>query len=226
MPKTPSQFSLVMDASNPACFTGVLDPNNQWLAHKSVEGPALETLFTEVEVVLQEAKIPLQGISRFIYCEGPGSTLGLRLAAMAIRTWRSLHHETLPCYAYNGLQLAAHCLLRDDPSLTEALLVADWKKDAWNAVTLQEGQVSACKPINNATLEDWKGSKYHLPQRKGWQAPPSETATLHYNPERLDEIMDAPGLLQPVNSPEPFASAPVNFQKWIPDRHRAPATDA
>ncbi|NCG08554.1 MAG: hypothetical protein GWO81_03135 [Verrucomicrobia bacterium] len=226
MPKTTPQFSLGIDASNPACFAGLLDRDNNWLAHKSIEGPALETLFAEVETVLSRAKLPLQAIPRYLYCEGPGSPLGLRLAAMAIQTWRTLQDGSPPCLAYDSLQLAAHCLRLDHPDLSEALLVADWKKDTWNAVTLEKGQVNACKPIPQAYLEAWEGPRYHLPQRKGWQAPPSNAVALRYTPEHLDKLIDSHGLLRAVDSPEPFASAPANFQNWVPERHRAPAPDA
>jgi tRNA threonylcarbamoyladenosine biosynthesis protein TsaB len=226
MPKKPFQFSLVIDASNPACFTGILDQDNNWLAHKSIEGPALETIFAEVQSVLSEATLSLQAIDRYIYCEGPGSTLGLRLAAMAIKTWHALHHESPPCFTYNSLQLAAHCLRLDEPKLHEAILIADWKKDTWNSVILKKGAVSTCKPILQTDLHEMEEPRYHLPQRKGWQAPPSNAATLNYSPERLDDLIDSHELLRHVDSPLPFASAPANYQKWVPDRHRAPAPDA
>lgn len=226
MSKKAPQFSLVIDASNPACFTGILDEDNNWLAYQSIEGPALETLFTEVQSVLSEAKLSLKAITRYIYCEGPGSTLGLRLAAMAIKTWRALHHEPPPCYAYNSLQLAAQCLRLDAPHLQEAILIADWKKDTWNSVSLHNGQITACKPIPQTDLKEIKEPQYHLPQRKGWQPPPSNATTLTYTPERLNQLIDSPGLLRSVDSPLPFTSAPANFQKWTPDRHRAPAPDA
>lgn len=226
MPNKPPQFTLVMDASNPACFIGLLDRNHSWLAHRSIEGPALETIFPSLEAILSEVKINTGAIDRYLYCEGPGSTLGLRLAAMAIRTWRALQPEPPPCLAYNSLRLAANCLLLDEPTLTDALLVADWKKDTWNAVIFEKGQITTCEPITAAALEAWKGPSYHLPQRKGWQSPPPHATTLRYTPERLNEMIDIPGFLQGVDSPKPFASTPPNFQKWIPGRHRVPSTDA
>lgn len=226
MPNTSAPFTLVIDASNPACFAGILDSKQNWLAYQSIEGPTLETLFSEVETVLSEAKLSLEAITRYLYCEGPGSTLGLRLAAMAVRTWRALHATTPPCFTYNSLQLAAHCLKLDQPNLSEALIVADWKKDTWNAVSLKNGTIQACKPIPQTTLEEWKPSPYHLPQRKGWQAPPNGAITLPYTPERIHELINTPGFLRAVDTPTPFASAPSQFQKWIPDRHRATPPNA
>ncbi|CAI8264538.1 MAG: Uncharacterised protein [Opitutia bacterium UBA7350] len=226
MAQTPAQFTLVIDTSNPVCFAGILDAKHHWLAYQSNEGPALEILFSKVETVLTEAELSLNEITSYLYCEGPGSTLGLRLAAMAIKTWRALHVRQPPCFAYHSLQLAAHCLKKDQPKLLNALIVADWKKDTWNAVFIKQGVVATGKTISQAKLEAWQGSVYHLPQRKGWQAPPSDAITMPYTPERIHELIDAPRFLRPVDIPVPFASAPSNFQKWIPDRHRAFSPDA
>ena len=226
MPNTTPQYTLVMDASNPNCFAGILDAENEWLAHQSTEGVALETIFKQVEHVLSKSDIHLPQIERFLYCGGPGSTLGLRLAAMAIRTWRALHKTPPPCYAYNSLQLAGNCLLLDEPDLADALLVADWKKGLWNALVLQKNKPLECTPIDENFLENWEGPSFHLPQRKGWQAPPPNARTLIYQPERLNSVIDTPGFLKAVDTPTPFVGAASNFQKWTPDRHRAPNSHA
>lgn len=215
-------ISLVVDASNPVIFTGILDASGKWLAQANNEGMALEVIFPAIEKHLRVSEIELAVIDRYLYCEGPGSTLGLRLVAMALETWRRLTPKQPSLYAYNSLQFVAACLLLDSPEINDTLIVADWKKGAWNAVYIRDHKIQETMPVEQAELDDWKGLRFHLPQRKGWQAPPANATTLHYDPSRLPEVLKNNELLRTVDSVELFASTGPSFQKWTPDRHRAP----
>jgi tRNA threonylcarbamoyladenosine biosynthesis protein TsaB len=217
-----SEISLVVDASNPAIFTGILDASGKWLAQSTNEGMALEVIFPAIEKNLHASEIELAAIDRYLYCEGPGSTLGLRLVAMALETWRRLTPKQPSLHSYNSLQFVAACLQLDAPETNDALIVADWKKDAWNAVYIRNQKIQETAPIEQAELDHWEGARFHLPQRKGWQAPPANATTLHYDPTRLPEVLDNGHPLRSVDSVELFASAGPSFQKWTPDRHRAP----
>jgi tRNA threonylcarbamoyladenosine biosynthesis protein TsaB len=226
MPDKDRKISLVIDASHPACFAGMLDGSDRWLAKRAAEGPALESLFPVIEGILSESSCAIEQVKRFIFCEGPGSTLGLRLAAMALKTWRALQPTPPSLLGYNSLEFAAACLLQDQADLKNALLVADWKKDAWNALKIENGKTAAIQVITQSELDGAKAPVFHLPQRKGWQAPPANATTLTYEPKRLCEVLNHPGLLHVIEEPIPHASAPPNFQKWTPDRHRAPISNA
>ncbi len=216
---SPTAPTLVIDGSGSAVFAGVLGQDGNWLAQSEQDGAPLESLFPSVETTLEAAQLTLADLRSFIYCEGPGSVLGLRLCAMAIETWSRLHPESAHYFAYNSLQLTAALICVDTAGLDNALLVSDWKKGAWNAVQIQNGQPGPTEVADDATIANWTGPLYHLPQRKGWQKPPANATPVQYSPQRLAEILHLP---KPTQSIELYASGINVFQKWTPERHRAP----
>ena len=220
---TVNKASLVIDGSGSSVFAGLLDAENQWLAKVSRDGTPLEELFSVVKLALTESGLSLTDIGSYIYCEGPGSVLGLRLCAMAIETWTRIYPQSTQYYKYNSLQLSAYALLHAKPDLQDALIVADWKKGAWNALYMRGRDVGAAEVIDDASLSDWEDLIYHLPQRKGWQSPPEKVQTLRYDPSILDTISDASGLIQMTDRIELYNSGINTFQKWTPNRHRAQA---
>ena len=219
----PNAPTLVIDGSGSTVFAGVLGQDGQWLASSEQAGAPLESLFPTVEATLEAAQCSLPDIRSFIYCEGPGSVLGLRLCAMAIETWSRLYPESANYYAYNSLQLTAALTCADTPGLDNALLVSDWKKGAWNAVKINQGHPGPTEVADDAMIAEWAGPLYHLPQRKGWQKPPPGATTVDYTPLRLPEALDR---LKSTEGVELYASGINVFQKWTPERHRAPTPQA
>ncbi|HCJ11693.1 MAG: hypothetical protein A2Y14_03920 [Verrucomicrobia bacterium GWF2_51_19] len=69
------------------------------------ETPTLESLFQLIDSLLQTHALSLDRLGAIVYCEGPGSTLGIRIACMAIRTWKMLF-PTLKIYSYRNLECA------------------------------------------------------------------------------------------------------------------------
>lgn len=223
LPSHPKYPALVIDASGSSVFTGILASEQQWLAKAELSGAPLEMLFPAVEEVLQLAQLKLAQVRSFIYCEGPGSILGLRLCAMAIETWTHLYPDAAPCFAYNSLQLSAALLVKDVALPTHALLVSDWKKGAWNAVHITRGVISCTSVVEQAELEDWQSALYHLPQRKGWQTPPAQANSLQFAPERLHEVLNTTVRLRPTQGVELYSNGVNTFAKWNGQRHRMPA---
>jgi tRNA threonylcarbamoyladenosine biosynthesis protein TsaB len=212
--------ALVIDGSGGSVFAGVLDGGG-WLAKAERAGAPLENLFPTVEEALRAADLRLADIRGYLYCEGPGSVLGLRLCAMAIETWTRLHPASAQLQKYNSLRLCALSLLQDAPDLEDALIVADWKKGAWNALKITGGTAGSAEVIDDEALAAWGGALYHLPQRKGWQSPPAGAETLAYDPARIAELRAHPQLLQPTEGVQLHNTGINTFQKWTPTRHRA-----
>lgn len=218
----PTTPSLVIDGSGSAVFAGVLGPGGNWLAEEQREGAALETLFPLLDHVLRETGQTIGGMREFVYCKGPGSVLGLRLCAMAIETWRRLDPGPRPCLAYGSLQLTAALLLQDNPALTNALLVADWRKNAWHAVRIRADAPAPLEVMNDQDLARWTGPVFHLHRRKGWQSPPANARTLPYAPERLPEVLGAPGFLEQTDSVKLADLGAATFRKWDARPHGPP----
>lgn len=213
------KIELVIDCAGSNIFVGVLDHKNQWKSQISCEGTALENLFPSVKAALKDASINLSNLSGFVYCEGPGSVLGLRLCAMAIETWRRLYPNSSELYKYNSLQLSSLILLEDNADLKEALIVSDWKKGAWNSIQIRATSTEKVKVIDDDALTSWNGKLYHLPQRKGWQSPPLKAKTLLYSPERISELGLHTAVFKATDQVEIYNNAVNTFQKWTPSRH-------
>lgn len=219
-----SSPALVIDGSSPCFFGGVFGLDGCWLALEKAAEPALESLFDTVEAVLEKAGLELSQIRTFVYCEGPGSVLGLRLCAMAIETWRHIHSAPSKLYGYNSLQFVAAALVQKEDKQAESLLITDWKKDYWNSLKILPGAVGEVHPIHASELAEWQGPLYHLPARKGWQKPPANAIEICYEPECLTQLLQFPGLLQARDQVELYNSGTNTFQKWTPERHRAPTS--
>ena len=213
------RVALVIDGSGATVFAGLLGTDGKWLSQITQKSTPLEGLFPAVEAVLRSAQCQISDVHDFIYCEGPGSVLGLRLCAMAIQTWGHLCKPDVHYFAFNSLELMAALILLDSPDINHALLVSDWKKDAWNSVFIKEGQPGTITVLDHQAVRNWeKEHLFYLPQRKGWQKAPENAITLEYSPHRLPEAMQ---LLKETKKIELYASNINVFQKWIPQRHRA-----
>ena len=79
---------------------GVLS-GGRWVGQGLSPDGALEGLFGCVEVALAEAKLKLSDIRSFALCVGPGSVLGIRIAALAVSSWSAL--EPRPIFVWESL---------------------------------------------------------------------------------------------------------------------------
>src|SRR5512133_656309 len=68
----------------------------------------------------------------FLFCDGPGSVLGIRTVAMALRTWNVL--KPRPVFAFCSLALVAHALGRP-----ELGIIADARRDSWHHYRIGRG---------------------------------------------------------------------------------------
>lgn len=215
--------ALLIDGSGTEIFTGIIGEDGSWLSTSGRAGTPLEAMFPAVETCLKEAGLQLAEIKSYIYNKGPGSVLGLRLCAMAIETWTRLYSTDTGIFAYNTLEYCAHQIRLEHTIDKACLLVSDWKKGAWNALEFGPDQLAATTVINDATLADFDGPVYHLPQRKGWQSPPANAVSIAINLTRFPQLLKSSNFVQMTESVELYASAVNTFQKWTPERHRAPA---
>ena len=218
------RIHLLLDASGPVTHVGLLH-HNQWLALYGSETPALESLFQGVVQCLREAALSLDAVKGFIYCDGPGSTLGLRLSAMALKTWRSLPQwQETPVYTYHRLNFAA-ALVSAKPDLTYPFnLITEFRQGSWHCLTIQSADTLANTSIKVLEFEDLNplsGTFWHLPQRN-LDPPPVDRQLLNYTIQPLPELLTQFDLLQRVNMPEPFSQEQPQYQRWTAQRHKTP----
>jgi tRNA threonylcarbamoyladenosine biosynthesis protein TsaB len=92
---------LVLDGSARAGVrVGVL-AGGRWVGQGISPDGALEGLFGCVEAALAESNLKLGDIRSFALCVGPGSVLGIRISALAVRSWSAL--ESRPIFIWESL---------------------------------------------------------------------------------------------------------------------------
>ena len=199
---------LLLDASFPQCLCGVLKGDGQWIAvHKGQTG-ALKDLHNGIRLCLEQAGILLEDVSGFLYCEGPGSILGLRLAAMMLRTWRSIPSlSAKPLFAWRSGPLAAEIHGGKD------VLVASISRQGCWCIWDREG---GWREVKTEALQAFRERDcLLLPQRKSWEPPPAFFKTISENPllPHPNQLLND-RLLCPMETPDVFVVRPAGYQTW------------
>ena len=92
--------AVLIDCASAVIQVGELTPSGEsrWARSEAEAGLGLFAC-------LKELSIAPERVEAWIFCTGPGSILGIRTAAMALRTWGVL--RTAPIHAYLSLALVA-----------------------------------------------------------------------------------------------------------------------
>ena len=157
---------------------------------------------------IKELGISPQDAGALVYCDGPGSILGIRTVAMALRIWNVLAPK--PTFSYHGLQLLAHSLGR--PELT---IIADARRDTWHSFKLG----SALRRVPTAEL----AGELATPEGfRHWSTlPPSATQVPYSLAAIVPRILDL-NLLKATDAPDAFLHEEPSYVTWTPQIHRAP----
>ncbi len=210
---------LFLDASSVTVQAG-LWRDGAWLAYRSAEAPALESIFVLVKDCLDDAGICMEAVKGFLHCAGPGSVLGIRLAAMAIRTWRALPDwQDAPVYACRSLPLVAALIRHTREPKADFHLIAESRQSRWNH--LASTAPEAIEEIEPEALDALKPPIYHLRQRKAWHEPPPAAVAITADLHACPELITAPGLFTPTEAPDLYQVNAPAFKTWTPERHRA-----
>jgi tRNA threonylcarbamoyladenosine biosynthesis protein TsaB len=144
----------------------------------------------------------------FVFCHGPGSILGVRTAAMALRTWVML--KSRPVFTYNSLALVAEAL-----RLPNRSIIADARRDLWHRYVLG-GELQR---VGTAEL----GPSPLVPAGfRHWTAlPPDATTTPYHLPDLLAAV-EGIGIFSQTDAPDAFLHEEPSYKTWTPEIHRAP----
>lgn len=213
-----SALPLLLDASGPVVQVGIPSPEG-WRALFSDEKPALESLFICLRKCLEQVDSHATSIDALLFCEGPGSTLGLRIAATAAKT---ILHENEPSpilYLYNALDLAALIVPAHRP------ILAPFRKGKRLLRHPPEdgsplGEIEVLEEDEAATLAP---DAIHLPGPRAWDVIPKGAETLTYDLSLLSGgLADLAPILRPAEIPQVFDPEPAEFRKWEPARKLSP----
>jgi len=160
----------------------------------------------------------IQDLDAVAFCDGPGSVLGIRLAAASLRAWRAVR-PVLASYSYASLPLLAVA----HPGET---IVADARRDTWHTVRPAAPHTLLRLPTADLQRETGAGATFGTPDNfRRWSTlPPDVTPrALPYSAAAL--LAAAPDEAFFYDAPEPDVfqtEAPV-YATWTPRVHQSPA---
>jgi tRNA threonylcarbamoyladenosine biosynthesis protein TsaB len=159
---------------------------------------------------LDELDVEIGAVGAFAFCEGPGSILGIRTSAMALRTWTVLRPR--PMFGYVGLAVVAHALGRPG-----AAVIADARRGRWHCLTLGG-------PLLRLPSAELPGELLTPDGFRHWAPLPAGTARASYELAALfalPQVADA-DLFRETGAPDAFLHQEPTYAKWTPQIHRAP----
>jgi len=209
---------LVLDAAATVVQAGLLRAGAPPVWRRA-EGDSGQLVFTLTERCLAEARLGLDAAGAFIYCDGPGSMLGARTIAMALRTWQSLRAR--PAYAYHSLALAAVAEAARTPGRVFTL-VADARRDSWHALAVAAD--GATGPLQRLATANLPAGELRTPENfRAWSALPRPVAACAYDLAALFAAAENTALCRAVDAPDVFQHEAPAYKQWIPAVHQAPA---
>jgi len=210
---------LLLDSASTRVQVALFRPNHAepalWETRDDEAGVAL---FTCAEKLLSRASLNIADIAAFAFCDGPGSVLGIRTAAVALRTWRAMRDR--PIYSYCSLALVARHLLATE-NARNLSLIADARRDTWHHVDIgADGAVSALHRIPTAQLTGALAMPDHF---RHWTPLPPNLRTVPYALETifLTPTLATTPLFTPAPDPDAFLHEEPVYQTWTPQIHQS-----
>jgi tRNA threonylcarbamoyladenosine biosynthesis protein TsaB len=195
---------LLLDAASARIQVGILgsDPGaDRWQSSTEEAGIGV---FRCIEAL----GLDLASVRGFAFCEGPGSILGIRTVAMALRTWNVLLPR--PVYRYGSLELVAHALAQPD-----AQIIADARRDTWHRFVAggKLERVPAASLSGRLLMPE--GFRHWTP------LPPDVSPTSYTLAGLLTTAADA-DLFRVTEAPDAYLHEEPAYRTWTPQIHRAP----
>lgn len=157
---------------------------------------------------LEQLDLDLDQVGGFVFCNGPGSILGIRTVAMVLRTWGTLSPR--PIYSYCSLELLAHVLGRP-----EVAVIADARRDSWHYYRLGE----TLRRVPTAELQ----GELVMPENfRQWSSLPHSLIKLPYEVAELLQRAPEADLFRATDAPDAFLHDEPSYVTWTPHIHRAP----
>jgi len=196
---------LLIDAASERIQLGLLDADAgaRWSSRLDEAGVGIFECLDELDV-------DIGSVGAFAFCEGPGSILGIRTSAMALRMWSVLRPR--PLFAYFGLAVVAQAVGRPGVGF-----IADARRGLWHRLVLggSRERVPAAELTGELMMPE--GFRRWEPLPAGASAASYDLASLFALPSvrGADLFRDAP-------RPDAFLHQEPAYAKWTPQIHRAP----
>jgi tRNA threonylcarbamoyladenosine biosynthesis protein TsaB len=206
---------LVLDAVSTHVQVGLLQAGKApiWLESEAEAGSAIFALSGQA---LASSSLKMTEIAAFAFCEGPGSMLGTRTVAMALRTWQTLAPRA--AYSYQSLAIASRAAWRRSPRAFA--VIADARRDTWNyqAITA-EGNLAPLTRIATAALPS--DELLTLENFRAWSQPPPDLKTIPYRLADIFASIADDDCFQSSAEPDAFQHEAPEYKKWSAQIHSA-----
>lgn len=211
-----------IEASGPELVVGLLGADGRHVTVRS-DRPVLEALMPLLEELLGPGMRTCGEPGGLLVGAGPGSSLGLRVAAMTARTLlRSPALRGADCRQYNLLEVAAVYLLDQDKERCRATALAPYRRDRLYRVTARreaKGLVFEGDLVASGKETDGVAAVFALGHRQagGYGADVCGADELVEAVPRL--LLKHPELTWAASEPAPLQLAPVHYVRWEGRRH-------
>lgn len=195
--------ALLLDAASAHVQVGLLrrDQPARWAGSDEEAGVGV---FRGVE----QLAVQPGDVGAFVFCDGPGSILGVRTVAMAIRTWNVL--KPRPVFAYHSLAVVAQAL--DRP---QATIIADARRDTWHCATIGSN-------LRRVPTAELAGELIMPDGFRHWSTLPAGVTHTPYVLADLFLMIADRNLFRPTDAPDAFLHEEPSYATWTPQIHRAP----
>lgn len=218
VPETVSLPTLVIDASSPEVVVGLRTTDSGsgdlWRRAKSEAGVGI---FTAMDALLRQAQVGVDDLRSITFCDGPGSLLGIRIAAMAIRTWSAIRANTaLEVFSWRSLELAAIELLAEG-NKPPFVVIADARRASWHVLVVDtDGEIGEITRVSSESPRP-PHERVFAPRAFPHRQPlPLQAQLVDYEPEKLwRAVLRRPRLLRRCASPEAFMTQMPEYRKWV-----------
>ncbi|MBM3852192.1 MAG: peptidase M22 [Verrucomicrobia bacterium] len=194
---------VVLDAASDLVQVGRFEPGApaRWETSPEEAGVAIFRCFAALDLDVGK-------VGAWAFCDGPGSILGIRTTAIALRTWSVGRRR--PIFAYSCLAVVAHALGQPDLGV-----IVDARRETWHHYELGRG----LRRVPTAQL----AGRLAMPAPfRHWSALPAGVARVPYTlAQLLPQVWDAE-LLRPTDAPDAFLHEEPRYVTWTPQIHRAP----
>lgn len=181
----------------------------------------LEIFIIALRQYLENKQLTWKDISEIVFCEGPGSTLGIRIVNLFLATLQVAATGFPKVRSFNSMVLHGKMLWLEDNN-NHWFLVTDYKNQKYLVLESQSTMsAESIKVITHSALASICEKIYFIPQRSESLPIVRTYQKITYQPERFSEILlESPEVLQTVSLPQSFEPEKNTYQIWNGQRHQ------
>lgn len=194
---------LLLDSCSARIQVGWLETNaeSRWADSSEEAGTGLFRCLERLKAAPSQAEA-------FIFCDGPGSLLGIRTAAMAVRTWTSIADR--PVFAYHSLELVA-----GSAANAGATVIADARRDSWH-------RLAVGTELRRVPTSELSGDLVTPEGFRNWTPLPVSVRKVPYDVAALINEVSDTDVFRKTATPDAFLHEEPSYVTWTPRIHRAP----